>query len=381
MEQRYRWRGQLFLVFMLVVAVSGCRSAVKKAAPGGETAVPPTPAVVGSSFNRTERKISQPTETAAPAAPASPTPSSTPTAIPSPTATPLPTASPEAAYLYLRPLPGVPNQDWFIGNYVDVDRQPDSFADYRGGFMSYDQHTGLDFILADVDQADAGVPVLAVREGTVLTIRDGQNDREFSQDGGQLSNFIKIEHADGSTAEYKHLKKNSILVAPGEVVKAGQPIAQVGSSGLSSHPHLHLAVRDGAGQIVDLAAEGLMDLADVYPARPLLFDAGISSSSDPRIFSNYFRYTPAHRTSIAQGETLYVWYKLINMGPGDAVYATLVYPDGRQMPLFTIQTQDNRKFDSYFVYLDGLSPGYYRVLITLNEQAAPIRDLPFVVEN
>ena len=196
-----------------------------------------------------------------------------------------------------------------------------------------------------------------------------------------MSNFIKIEHADGSTAEYKHLKINSILVAPGEAVKAGQPIAQVGSSGLSSHPHLHLAVRDGAGQIVDLAAEGLMDLASVYPARPYLFDAGISGSSDPRIFSNYFRYTPAHRTSISQSETLYVWYKLINIGRGDAVHATLIHPDGRQTPLFALQAQDNRNFDSYFIYMDGLLPGYHRVLITLNDQTVPIKDLPFVVEN
>ena len=49
---------------------------------------------------------------------------------------------------------------------MDADRRLDSFADYRGGFMTYDQHTGLDFILADVDQAEAGIPVLAARGGT-----------------------------------------------------------------------------------------------------------------------------------------------------------------------------------------------------------------------
>ena len=44
-------------------------------------------------------------------------------------------------------------------------------------------------------------------------------------------------------------------------------------------------------------------------------------------------------------------------------------------------TQDNRNFDSYFVYANDLSPGYHRILITLNEQTTPIKDLPFVVEN
>lgn len=288
---------------------------------------------------------------------------------------------PEPTYPYLRPLPGEPNQDWFIGNYVDVDRRPDSFADYQGGFMTYDQHTGLDFILADVDQAEAGVSVLAVRDGTVLETRDGQNDREYSQDGGQLSNFVKVQHEDGSTAVYKHLKAYSILVTPGQQIQAGDPLAQVGSSGLSSHPHLHLAVRDAGGQLVDLLAEGLIDLAEAYPTRPYLFDAGISGSRDPRIFSNYFRYTPAHRASISPSETLYVWYKLINLGRGDAVYATLIHPDGRQTPLFTLQAQDNRNFDSYYVYANDLSPGYHRVLITLNDQTTPIKDLPFVVEN
>jgi len=312
-----------------------------------------------------------------------PTITAVPLPTPLPTVTPHPPTKPppEPTYQYLRPLSGTPNQDWFIGNYMDADRRPDSFADYRGGFMTYDQHTGLDFILADVDQAEAGVPVLAARGGTVLEIRDGQNDREYSQDGGQLSNFVKIEHADGSVAEYKHLKMNSILVTPGQQVKAGQPLAQVGSSGLSSHPHLHLAVRNADGQLIDLLAEGLIDLAEAYPTRPYLFDAGISGSSDLRIFSNYFRYTPAHRTSISKSETLYVWYKLINMGRGDTVHATLIHPDGRQTPLFTLQAQDNRNFDSYFVYANGLSPGYHRVLITLNEQTTPVKDLPFIVEN
>jgi murein DD-endopeptidase MepM/ murein hydrolase activator NlpD len=264
---------------------------------------------------------------------------------------------------------------------VDVDRRPDSLADYRGGFMTYDQHTGLDFVLADVDQAEAGVPVLAVRGGTVLETRDGQNDREFSQDSGQLSNFVKVQHADGSTAVYKHLKAYSILVTPGQKIQAGDPIAQVGSSGLSSHPHLHLEVRDADGELVDLLAEELLDLDEAYPTRPYLFDAGISGSSDLRIFSNYFRYTPTHRTSISQSETLYVWYKLLNMGRGDTVHAALIHPDGRQTPLFTLQAQDNRNFDSYFVYANGLSPGYHRVLITLNEQTTPVKDLPFIVEN
>ena len=67
-------------------------------------------------------------------------------------------------------------------------------------------------------------------------------------------NYISIEIKDGVFAFYEHLKPGSITVKPGQEVKKGQVIGQLGFTGQSSGPHLHfhLANRDSP-----LGAEGL----------------------------------------------------------------------------------------------------------------------------
>jgi murein DD-endopeptidase MepM/ murein hydrolase activator NlpD len=56
---------------------------------------------------------------------------------------------------------------------------------------------------------------------------------------------VVIRHTDVPgvfATRYDHLKKNSILVTPGEYVSQGQKIAEVGSAGSSTGPHLHFEV-------------------------------------------------------------------------------------------------------------------------------------------
>jgi PAN domain-containing protein/peptidase M23-like protein len=157
-----------------------------------------------------------------------------------------------------------------------------SCRDYlgRGGLIGapfcYGGHTGSDFILRggfeQMDRPDTNW-VVAAADGTVETVVDNLWDRchaEFITSDARFfnvdcqgripggpsgsdfaANLIRIRHAGGVQTSYLHLKTGSALVRPGQTVRCGQRIARIGSSGISSMPHVHFEVRDGAGRLVD----------------------------------------------------------------------------------------------------------------------------------
>lgn len=124
----------------------------------------------------------------------------------------------------------------------------------------YDEHDGSDFMLdGGFDTMDAGsTPIVAARDGVVVETHDGEYDRchvegtDISCDGRPiLGNYVKIRHDDGAETWYWHMKTDSVAVAAGDVVRCGQPIGLIGSSGYSSAPHLHFEVHDASGAVVD----------------------------------------------------------------------------------------------------------------------------------
>jgi murein DD-endopeptidase MepM/ murein hydrolase activator NlpD len=58
---------------------------------------------------------------------------------------------------------------------------------------------------------------------------------------GGYGRQVRLAHGDGLTTSYSHM--SSIVAEPGTIVRAGQLIGYVGSSGLSTGPHLHYEVR------------------------------------------------------------------------------------------------------------------------------------------
>lgn len=86
-------------------------------------------------------------------------------------------------------------------------------------------HEGLDF------SAETGAPVVVAADGVVLSTN-------YHADYG---NVIDVDHGDGLTSRYAHL--SSISVKPGALVKRGERIGAVGTSGRSTGPHLHFEVR------------------------------------------------------------------------------------------------------------------------------------------
>ena len=83
-----------------------------------------------------------------------------------------------------------------------------------------------------------GAPMVSVLAGKVI-------DVSYNSSAG---NYVKVEHQPGFVTVYCHCSKT--LVSAGEYVKQGQQIALVGSTGVSTGPHLHFAVQKN-GEYVD----------------------------------------------------------------------------------------------------------------------------------
>jgi murein DD-endopeptidase MepM/ murein hydrolase activator NlpD len=86
-------------------------------------------------------------------------------------------------------------------------------------------HEGIDFI------ADVGTPVFAAAAGVVVQAAAHH----------QYGNMVEIDHGNDFVTRYAHASK--LFVKAGDVVQRGRKIAEVGSTGRSTGPHLHFEVR------------------------------------------------------------------------------------------------------------------------------------------
>jgi len=85
-------------------------------------------------------------------------------------------------------------------------------------------HTGLDF------PAEPGTPIFSAAGGVVVT-------QEFHP---QYGNLIEIDHGNDLISRYAHASR--VYVRKGDLIKRGQKIAEVGTTGRSTGPHLHFEV-------------------------------------------------------------------------------------------------------------------------------------------
>jgi murein DD-endopeptidase MepM/ murein hydrolase activator NlpD len=85
-------------------------------------------------------------------------------------------------------------------------------------------HRGVDFA------GPAGAQVVSVASGVVT----------YSKDRFGYGKTVEINHGNGYVTRYAHNQK--VLVAVGDTVQKGQPIALIGSTGRSTGPHLHFEV-------------------------------------------------------------------------------------------------------------------------------------------
>lgn len=137
---------------------------------------------------------------------------------------------------YTAPSPSVPNiyspqsPQVFEGYIWPAQGQLSSGYGWRWGKM----HKGIDIA------APIGTPVVAAASGVVTYSR--WNEWGFG-------NLVEITHPDGSTTLYAH--NDRLMVREGQQVRQGQLIAQVGSTGNSTGPHLHFEIHPSGKAPVD----------------------------------------------------------------------------------------------------------------------------------
>lgn len=118
-------------------------------------------------------------------------------------------------------------------------KSPISFRNYRiSSRFSYGRlhpilkirrpHLGIDYA------APSGTPVQAVADGTV----------KFAGRKGGFGNFVEVKHANGYTTMYGHLKSYGKGIKSGAKIKQGQTVGYVGSTGLSTGPHLDFRIKE-----------------------------------------------------------------------------------------------------------------------------------------
>ena len=113
-------------------------------------------------------------------------------------------------------------------------------------------HAGIDF------GAGYGSPIYAVSDGTVA----------FAGWHGGHGNFVKLAHGGGFGTGYGHMSR--IAVSPGSHVRVGQVIGYVGSTGLSTGPHLHYELYRGG-----------------VPVNPLTVQFTVTNQVDPAELAKY----------------------------------------------------------------------------------------------
>ena len=119
-------------------------------------------------------------------------------------------------------------------------------------------HTGLDFA------ADVGTPIQAAAGGVVVS----------TDVHPQYGNLLEIDHGNGLLTRYAHTSR--ILVKVGDLVKRGQTVAQVGTTGRSTGPHLHFEV------LVDGVPQNPARFLAIAPPPDLVAAASAPAGAVPR---------------------------------------------------------------------------------------------------
>lgn len=132
---------------------------------------------------------------------------------------------------------GTPLSEGFVGSGYGMRNDPFT------GQLS--MHTGVDFA------APVGTPIFAAAGGVVVS----------AEQHPAFGNMVEVDHGKGFSTMYAHTSR--MLVKVGDIVRKGQKIAEVGTTGRSTGPHLHFEVH-----VKGVPQNPSRYLASLKPANP-----------------------------------------------------------------------------------------------------------------
>lgn len=250
-------------------------------------------------------------------------------------------ASPAGAFDFAQPVACTLGTDCHVQNYFDRDPGP-AAADVGCGNLTYDGHDGTDFALPTLAAMQAGVDVVAAAPGTVRGIRDGMPDIAISDpaapplEGRDCGNGVAIDHGDGWETQYCHMKQGSIAVKPGDRVKTGQRLGQIGLSGNTEFPHLHLTIRQDGTALDPFAPEPTTACGTVPPdtlwSAPLGYDPfGFTAAGFATAIPEWDAIKsglPSPATLPADAPALVLWVAYFGPRQADTLTLTITGPGG-----------------------------------------------------
>ncbi len=267
-----------------------------------------------------------------------------------------------------------------INNYVDLDPSSPGLADFRGRTgaraRTYDGHQGLDIDIPSFREMDEDRAVIhAVTGGVVEQVIDDQPDRNITCTGHW--NVVRVRHANGFEILYGHIRRGSARVRPGQQVAPGTPLGIAGSAGCSTQPHLHLEVRDCAGQAVEtLLHDGAWRNPPIDEPPSAVMDVMLVDGDVPAVAQIK---DPAPDPAVIEPDgTLGVGLSLAARG-GDLIAATLLAPDERSSTQYVLLDDHGaRRFGHWyprFALAIGTATGPWTIEIRINGTRAATRSL------
>jgi Peptidase family M23 len=174
------------------------------------------------------------------------------------------------------------NSQRFAIDWMRTDDDGDFYAGDRTNNESYAGYATPVYAVADgtvtetEDDMDANAPGILPASDPVLAAKLTVENID--------GNHIIMDIGDGMYAMYAHLIKGSLLVKPGDKVKKGQQIAQLGNTGNSNAPHLHFQLMNGPSL---LEADGIPYALDAFGYQGQL-DPALIWSADNYLNGSYF---------------------------------------------------------------------------------------------